>query len=258
MSESLLSGAADAPATSIDAGGDTAAPVESSEANNVEATPEASWYYAEGVPGTGEKPEYFNDKTFKSLADQAKAQGELRKKLGAFTGAPEEYDLNVPEGFDSESISDEDPLLVNFAEMAKEANMNQETFDKVVGLFLSNNQEGDARQQEINEAYQKEQLEEIGPDYQEKINHMDQFLKNNFSESSADQFKNVITDAATMKAFMELADKMGNRKILNAQSAPQSSYTREDHILAMADPRFGTDRAYRMATLAKGKTVYGG
>ncbi len=59
--------------------------------------PMEDWYYSqqEGQPvlGRGDKPEWFNEKTFKSVEEQAKAYPELRKlynsKLKGLSGAPE-------------------------------------------------------------------------------------------------------------------------------------------------------------------------
>jgi len=55
------------------------------------STPEGAateWFYDEGVPGVGEKPEWLDNDKYKSVVDAAKGNQGLRQKLGGFTGAP--------------------------------------------------------------------------------------------------------------------------------------------------------------------------
>lgn len=226
--------------------------------NETETQSESNWFYADGVPGTGEKPEFFNDKTFKNLSEQAKSYGELRKKLGE---APDQYNLNVPEKYKDMEISEEDPLLSEFAGIAKEMNMSQDKFDKVVGLFLSNSAESSelmAKQAEEAAAeYRIEQLKEIGTDAEHQINQMNNFIGANFSEETANAIKESITDAKSFKAFNEVINKLNNRKI--TAQAPQESKTmsREDLVLYMADPRWQNDHNYRNKGLQMQKELYG-
>lgn len=97
-----------------------------------------AWFYADGVPGTGERPAFLDTK-FKSLADQAKAYPELSKaqgKFGSYFGAPEkDYELKAPEGFEGQ-FNLEDPLLKEFLPLAKEMNLSQAAFDKLVGHYV--------------------------------------------------------------------------------------------------------------------------
>lgn len=55
-----------------------------------------SWYIDESTPGLGERPDWMPRK-YKTAADVGKAYTELEKKLGAFVGAPEKYDLSTLE-----------------------------------------------------------------------------------------------------------------------------------------------------------------
>ena len=63
-----------------------------SQESNVQpfaADPPQAWEWAEGVPGSGEPPEWFNTGTFKNIAAQAesysKMQSEVSKKLAGFS-----------------------------------------------------------------------------------------------------------------------------------------------------------------------------
>ena len=44
-----------------------------------------------------EKPEWFLSEKYKTVEDQAAAYPELAKKIGAMTGAPEEYEVSMPD-----------------------------------------------------------------------------------------------------------------------------------------------------------------
>ena len=61
------------------------------------STEESKWMYDENTAGVGEKPEWFNEKTFKNVAEQAKSAVELRKALGERTGSPDEYAVDLKE-----------------------------------------------------------------------------------------------------------------------------------------------------------------
>lgn len=98
----------------------------------------SEWFWADGVKGAEKPPEWFDGKKYKSVAEQAKAypelfkkHGELASKLKGFTGAPEKYELSVPEDLKEQMTwSADDPLLSEFQGIAKEAGMSQEVFAK--------------------------------------------------------------------------------------------------------------------------------
>lgn len=107
----------------------------------------AKWFYADGVEGTGERPDYYKADKYKSLAEQARAYVEAEKQIGTLTAkvktlerppAPEKYELpSLAElGGDMEWKTD-DPLLASAFEVAKTHNISQETFnDLAVKVML--------------------------------------------------------------------------------------------------------------------------
>jgi hypothetical protein len=97
--------------------------------------PPGEWFLSDGVKGEGAAPEWFKADKYKSVADQAKAYPELAKKLGAFTGAPEAYELSLPEGVEGEFDSD-NPILQRFIERAKESGMSQDLFTSTLHDFV--------------------------------------------------------------------------------------------------------------------------
>src|SRR6185437_5786159 len=110
----------------------------STESTGAENTGTASagnsaWLYADGVPGSGEKPDFFKSDKYTSVAEQARAYTELEKKFGGFSGAPEKYELTLEEDIkNSIELNAEDPLLKTFSDIAKSANMTQDTYNKIM------------------------------------------------------------------------------------------------------------------------------
>lgn len=116
-------------ATASDAGATSPENATAATAPLTSETP--AWKWAEGVAGSGDKPDYLLDK-YTSVAEQARALPEALKRFGAFTGAPKEgYDLSkLPEGMSAES-----PLLQGFTDTFKELNLDQQGFEKMAGKF---------------------------------------------------------------------------------------------------------------------------
>lgn len=105
------------------------------------ATPE--WFLADGIKGTGARPDYFKHDKYKSLAEQAKAYVDAEKQIGVLTAkipkpAPDKYELPGLEAFggDVEWKAD-DPLLAKAFEVAKKHGVSQETFnDMALNVML--------------------------------------------------------------------------------------------------------------------------
>lgn len=114
-------------------------------------TAEGEWLLTSEVKGIGEAPEWFKGEKYKTVQAQAEAYNALESKFGAFTGAPDDYELNVPEGIEVEF---DDDRLSSIKSDLKEMGMNQEGFDKLLAWHLgeiAGNPEADeaAQQQEI-------------------------------------------------------------------------------------------------------------
>jgi len=87
-----------------------------------------AWAYAENVPGIGDAPEWFKADKYKTVQAQAEAYIGLESKLGSFTGAPEEYALNISQELTDAGIEfdSEDVMVSQFKELATKMGINQE------------------------------------------------------------------------------------------------------------------------------------
>ena len=192
-----------------------------------------SWMYADELPGQGEKPEWFMDK-YKSVAEQAKAYPELAKKFGAFTGAPEEY--SIPE----ESVFTGDPMLESFKELARESNMSQEGFSKVLTWYEST-------QMDNVEAMRAAEIEAIGKDRDVRIKSVNDWAKANLDPEGYEDLKSTLTTASAFRVVERLIDKTREKSIpATVNTAPGIS--KSEITARIADPRYQSSREFRQET----------
>lgn len=186
------------------------------------------WFLAEGLKGEGDLPEWFNAAKYKTVADQARAQRELEKRFGGFTGAPEEYELSLPEGFEGE-FDMEHPILQDFIATAKEANMDQGTFSKLLHRFVE--YEATAGQVDLSR-----EREALGPKAGQRIGAVRDYLKANLSEEHYDAMRASLQTAAAVEALETLIGK--TRAPLPGQDADEPTTSSLDSkISALADEK---------------------
>lgn len=154
------------------------------------AATEKEWFFADGIKGAGAPPEYFNSAKYKTLADQAKAQRELEKKLGSFTGAPEQY--KAPEG-----IMLQESRLQKLTEFGKKHNMSQEAWEELV-------KDEDSAEEAEFESYIKEQKEAIGQDADKRIANISAWAKANLDEQGFNELKEAAVSATAFKVIERL------------------------------------------------------
>ena len=134
--------------------------------------------------------------------EQAKAYGELQSKFGAFTGSPDEFGINLSEDIiESGFEMDKDhPLYEQAAEMAKELNMNQEGFDKMMGIYaMSQMADVDAH----NEAIQEE-FKSLGDNATQRVQNIDKWAQANLPNDMIEGFSEMAVSANAVKAMEQL------------------------------------------------------
>ncbi len=152
--------------------------------NGVEA-----WYMDEGIMGQGPRPDYLKSK-YKTVADQAKAYGEIEKKLGGLTGAPESYDLESVK----EHINLDNEHLQDFLNIAKESRLNQDAVSKMMSTLV--NYEKSFLPDEAAEVLK------LGPDGDKRYQVLDQWAKNTLSAKAQETFT-MIPKTAEVIEFMD-------------------------------------------------------
>lgn len=178
-----------------------------SEENNQDDTgsPEASYYFSEGVAGQGDAPEWFKSDKYKTVADQAKAYVDLESMHGKkmeqyknFSGAPDAYEVTLPEGL---QINAEDPMFSTAQEWAKGLNLNQEGFNSLVNMYAEIET---AKEAALDQQYQ-ETIAQID-NFEARAKSINDFLGANGMES----LSGLITSKDQLEQFEALLNKAGN------------------------------------------------
>jgi hypothetical protein len=195
-----------------------------------------SWYIDENIPGTGERPEWLKEK-YKSATDQAKAYTELEKRLGAFKGAPDEYDLSLEgEEFENVKIDKENPVLQEFLEDAKKNNVSQQYVSQMLKSY--------AKMQKMQQPNFDKELEKLGPTGKQDLQVLLQWGNNNLSSDEISTFKSMVKTADDVRLFEKI-----RRIATRAETQPSNTRTpfeSEAKIRQMIhDPRYDTDPIFR-------------
>lgn len=228
---------------------DTIAPSEALEVAAKEESSQVaqetpSWYWDSNTPGTGERPDFLPEK-FKTVADMAKAQKELEKKLGT---APEKYDFSKGKSWIEE---DYEPFQ-HMADFAKKNHVPQEVMDKfldTVGLYL------DEFTLDINEEKAK-----LGENANERIKVLNNWAKSNLSEKSFEVLSGAFRTAESIEALEELRSKMiGSSSIIpnGNESVSPTSLTIEEYRAELNSnyEKFKSDPSYRKDMERKLKSI---
>lgn len=170
------------------------------------ATP-SSWLWADGVEGNGDKPEFFKDGKYKSVAEQAKAYTELEKRFGGFVGAPQEgYQLAEELG-----VASDDPSINAVLDILKESNASNDFANKLIGTYV------EAQQAQAQAQIAKE-LELLGSNADYRINAIKEFAGVNLPSELQDTFQSMVTTAKGVEVIEALMKKMQGSAV-----APQST-----------------------------------
>jgi len=202
---------------------------------------QSTWLYAEGIPGNGEKPEWFNHETFKDITAQAKSYNELRKKLGAAAqGAPESYAINAEslgEEYKDWNLDTKDPLLENFTKIAHKHNIPQDFVNDVLRIYIDNDKNLTKENEETLKKYYQEELEKIGPNAVEDIKNLTILYKNNFldsklsdeqMEAEIQEFKNNLKDYSYYKFIDKIIRKASSSSRIPSQIPAETQKNLQD------------------------------
>lgn len=197
-----------------------------------------SWYWVnpsddnEGVAGNGEAPEWYKGTKYKSVAEQAKAYTELEKKLGAFTGAPDEYAL--PE--DAE-LDLSDPMYKTFMEIGKKHGMNNDMFTETVTAVA----QLQAQQAEERMAYE---LKQLGNNADYRLKNISDWAMSRLSTDEFDAFKGMLTSAKAVEAVEKIMKQSMGTKVANENQVVATPTVTKEKLKEMqfAVDEFGNRR----------------
>lgn len=93
-----------------------------------------AWLLKDGVMGEGEKPAWFKNDKYKSVADQAAAYPELEKRFGSFVGAPKEGKYELAPAL-KDVVQADHPMLAGFNKWAGEKQLSQDGYNELIGML---------------------------------------------------------------------------------------------------------------------------
>lgn len=231
---------------------DQAQGAQATDATPAEASNEPSWFLAEEIAGDGEAPEWFKAGKYKTVADQAKAYTDLEKRFGGFTGAPEDgYKLEAPEGMDVLEGAEEHPRLQLFMDIAKDENMSQEAFNRVVHRMFA------AEQQEAQEAREAE-LNALGDNAKARLESISTFYANNLDQDeyqAVREFASTASGVAALEKLMQMAK--GASKLPSKPGDQVAPKTGADLRDSVDWDKYKTDPAYRRQVKQQYRAAYG-
>ena len=220
---------------------------------------EGEYLLSDSIKGTGEIPEWYKSSKYKTVQAQAEAYNSLESKLGSFTGAPEEYTLTVPDGLEGE-FRDDDPLLMEARTMFKEMGVNQEGFDRIMGLYLGGTTD-DPAQTEANR--QENIVEVLGENHAQRISQVSGALSNLLGPEKYAEVMPHVTSASTILAIEAVIlanapkvapiDNVSNPEGITKAKHSEMMNAKTDDGKAI---RYNVDRDYRASVDAYAEQLY--
>lgn len=231
---------------------DAAASVESMVAESSEATqrpdnvPEKFWDAEAGSVRTD---------------DVLKSYTALEGRFGSFTGAEKEYaaafsDELVEAGI---SLDSEDPMIEPAIEFAKEMEMNQEGFSKMVNLYGMVELAKHNAQKEADAA----DIASLGDNAERRINNMSQWANKNMPGDLVEGFKDMAVSADAIKAMEQMISMTRSAPVEASGAAPSPGITSaEVHKMQFekdehGNRRIATDPSFKAEYEKKRNMVFG-
>ncbi|CAH9011371.1 putative scaffolding protein [Vibrio phage 456E52-1] len=234
-------GDADAPPPATPLAGDDNTPPEEEETPPPEN---------DAPPPAGDRPEWLPE-SFENPEDFAKSHAEMMEKLGGFTGSPEtgEYNLTLGEGQEGfEFYEHEKGDIKSFMNLAKELNMSQQSFDKVLQLYVDSKIVQDEQNLVQRQAAT---LQMVGGEKE-----MATINAKAKAQLTPEQFKMLQHATSTAPDAAGAAILLVNSLALGGESKPITSFTAPPALKTkgelremMKDPRYKTDAGYRSEIL---------
>jgi len=193
--------------------------------------------------------------------EQAKAYPELQSKFGAFTGAPENYDISLTDAVKEAGgeLDMEDGLLVQAMEFAKNSNMSNDSFNELVNIFqMSQIADNNALTEQ-----RESEMKSLGPNAEARINNINAWANKNMSAADVAGLQEVATTASGVQAIEQLISKTRNAPVAVDNAQPSAVMSTEEIQTAQfaknehGQLKMAVDPEYRRKVEAMYQTKYG-
>ena len=205
-----------------------------------------------------ERPEWLPEK-YKTPEDFAKGYDEMSKKFGdagGFDGAPEgDYVFEIADdaGFE---IDHDHPTIQSFNEVAREVNMSQDTYSKLMEIYGQDVMFGSVDQEA--------EIAKLGDNVDLRIDNMNKFIDTSgISDSAQEKIKELTVTAEGFTAVEEIMGLVNPKEVSvnRNEKGEKSTGLSYDDIAALQKNELFTatgaeGRAYRKDISAKWKAFY--
>lgn len=177
-------------------------------------------------------PEKFWNNETKAVNNDAvlESYNQLSSKFGAFTGAPDAYDFALSEQLAEKGVEldMENPLVSQFSELAKEANMSGEMANQLINMFVEGQYADKIGGEEAENARIAEQMGLLGDNAQQRVSNIENWSKANLTPEQAEGLTEMATTAASVQAIEALIAKSKNSPMQTQDVNPVSQVSRQE------------------------------
>lgn len=213
------------------------------------------WYLNDEVEGIGGKPDFFHDKTFKTISDQAKAYSKARRRITELSNTLEKYG-EVPTEYRLESAPNYEEIGITPLELkeyfpkiknwARESHMSNKSFNSAIKVFNEVLQKRNKASKEKVEKYYESELgkiDEAPGEAKRKLHDLVGWIEQKFPTIDKTSLKNMLSSSDSYRILDHI------RGVAPGDSAPAVSPKtkfdlREDLRSKMADKRYAVDLVY--------------
>lgn len=152
-----------------------------------------------------------------AVYEQAKAYNELQSRFGSFKGAPEEYSINISEALTENGfeLDNEHPVYEEIVNFAKDVNMDQGGFDKMVELFGM----VELSEQQAWDEVANEEMALLGENAASRLENLSKWGNANLPPDMIESFESLATSADAV-ALMEKMVAMTRSAPMEPNAAP--------------------------------------
>ena len=221
------------------------------EENNVEQTQVMDHTQEEQNDQQSQDRNDWHDSRFDTIDDQAMAWGDLNKKIGGFSGAPEgDYEYNLRDGWD---IDKDSQTVRDLQEFGRKVNMDQGTMDGLFDIYMD--------EMAAHEVTEEKEMEALGDNAEQRIQAIDNWIARVGDDKLTDfvsEHSSTAREVEMIEHFMQM--QTGESSVTRQDNGQTAGDTLVDVQAAMADPRYhdrtSIGQAYRAQTDARMRRLF--
>lgn len=158
--------------------------------------------------------------------EQAKAYGELRTQFGAFTGAPDKYEVTLSDAVKEAGgeLDLESGLMTQALEFAKNSNMSNDSLNELANMFVMSEIADDNALAEQRAG----EMKALGPNAEARINNINAWANKNMSEENVAGLQGMATTAAGVQAIEQLISRTRNAPVSVDNAQPSAVMSTEE------------------------------